>query len=34
MMEAYSRRIGSGDKTEGIAAALSATGGLHAKGEF
>ncbi|CCF23432.1 Degenerin-like protein unc-105 [Caenorhabditis elegans] len=31
MMEAYSRRIGSGDKTEGIAAALSATGGLHAK---
>ena len=33
MMEAYSRRMGSGDKSEGIAAALSASGGgLHAKG--
>ncbi|ULU04323.1 hypothetical protein L3Y34_017240 [Caenorhabditis briggsae] len=31
MMEAYSRRIGSGDKSEGIAAALSASGALHAK---
>ncbi|CAD6191735.1 unnamed protein product [Caenorhabditis auriculariae] len=32
MMEAYTRRLGSGDKAEGIAAALSSMGGgLHAK---